>query len=184
MKKFLSFVLLSLLSLPAAADTHDEQVDLELQAAALATFNETPIPFPTMPEESKSFFGIDLSKPFNFVSDLQGQIQGIKDTLISTYDEDGNGKIDKGAEFDNFKAGVQLILTLVADKNQNGKIDIEDIGILTKSALAKVRSQTLTKVCPFVHSQADLAGSWIKINPLLAHFERVCLEHDEAVLSE
>ena len=179
MKKFVSALVFSLLSLPAFAVSHDEQVELELEAAALATLNSSEIP--DAPEAPKYFLGIDLSKPLDFFKNLRDQVESIKETLVSSYDENGNGKIDAGTEFDNFREGTKLILTLIADKNQNGKIDAEDLGVLTKEAFAKVRAQTLTKVCPFVYKQVEFAGIFLKFNPLLVHFDKVCTEHDLAI---
>ncbi len=179
MKKFfVSLVLLAFTSAPVKAESPFEkiqEVELELQAAALVTFNQMPSPDP------KGIFAFDLAKSFDFLKDLQSQLQGVKEMLISSYDENGNGKIDPGTEFDNFKAGLKMLLTLTADKNQNGKIDAEDIAVLTKDALAKVRSDSLTNFCPFVHQQADFAGIFLKFNPLLSHFENVCNEHDLTV---
>lgn len=178
MKKFISALVFSLLSLPAFAASHDEQVKLELEAAALATLNSSDIPeAPPVP----SSYRMDLKKPFDFLKDLREQLESIKETLVSSYDENGNGKIDAGTEFNNFRDGVKLLLTLVADKNQNGKIDAEDILTLTKEAFEKIRSNTLTRVCPFVYQQADFAGIFLKFNPLLVHFEKVCTEHDLAL---
>lgn len=179
MKHMIRTALFSLFSLSlcaqALANSQDEQIELEVHAAALATLNQAPL------ETERSLFGIDLKNPFDFLKGYQEQLQGIKDMMLSSYDENGNGKIDAGTEFDNFKSGMQMLLTMVADKNSNGKIDMEDVGTLSKEAFEKVRAQMLTKVCPFIHDQADKAGIFLKLNPLLVHFDKVCTSFEETL---
>lgn len=181
MKKLVTALMFSLatLSLPALAVSQDDQVELELQAAALATLNSSIPPAPKAPE-NPSIFGLELKNPFDFLKDVTEQINGVKETLIASFDENGNGKIDHGTEFDNFREGVSLLLTFAADKNGNGKIDADDIGVLTKDAIENLRVQTLTTFCPAVHQQVRLSGIFISVRPLLKHFEKECLKLEDS----
>ena len=126
MKKIIgSFISLFLFSSMALAVSHDEQTELDLQAAALVQVSQGQEAV-----QDRSFFGIDLANPFSFLDKLKEQIESVKSTLLTSFDENGNGKIDPGTETENFKAGIKSIAMLIGDTNQNGKIDAEDIGPL------------------------------------------------------
>ncbi|RYZ59396.1 MAG: hypothetical protein EOP07_04110 [Proteobacteria bacterium] len=174
MKKLLvSLVSLFLFSNIALAVSHDEQVDLDLEAAALSQVIQGNVE--TL--RDRSFLGLDLDmlNPLSFLTKLKEQVDGIKETLLSSFDENGNGKIDQGAEFENFKVGVKAIAMLFADSNQNGKIDPQDIVALSKLALTKVQEQTLVTVCPAVYSQVELTGPFLPLRPVLSRMNDICI---------
>lgn len=174
MKKILvSLVSLLMFSNIALAVSHDEQVDLDLEAAALAQIAQGQVEL----AHDRSFLGFDLDmlNPLSFISKLKEQVASIKDTLLVSFDENGNGKIDQGTEFDNFKVGIKAIAMLFADSNQNGKIDQEDIVALSKLALTKVQEQTLVTVCPAVYSQVELTGPFLPLRPVLSRMNDICI---------
>ena len=160
---------LLLFSNAAFAVSQDEQVDLDLEAAALIQIAEGQV------VQDRSFFGFDLAHPFAFLDTLKDQIASVKDTLLTSFDTNGNGKIDAGPEFDGFKSGISAIVLLVADSNQNGKIDADDLAALSKLALTKVEEETLKNVCPVVYKQVDLSGAFIAVRPVLKQLNDVCL---------
>jgi hypothetical protein len=174
MKKMLvSLVSLFMFSNIALALSHDEQVDLDLEAAALSQIAQGNVEI----TRDRSFLGFDLDmlNPLSFLTKLQDQVASIKDTLLVSFDENGNGKIDKGTEFDNFKVGVKAIAMMFADSNQNGKIDPEDIVALSKLALTKVQEQTLVTVCPGIYLQVELSGPFLPLRPVLSRMNDICL---------
>lgn len=181
MKKILASCLgLVLLSNVAFAESHEEQVELQLQAAALAQ-----IASGTAPESdvhARSFLGLDLNalNPINVIKKLQEQVATIKDTILTSFDTNGNGKIDQGQEFQDFKTGVKAIVMLVADTNESGKIDFEDIGVLSKLALTKIQEQTLTTICPAIYKQVQFSGPFMAVRPVLAQLNKLCLAKDAA----
>lgn len=170
---------LFLLSNVALAQSHEEQVELRIQAAALAQIANGDAPAATQGHKFLGF-NLDALNPLNLIKKLQDQVASIKDTLLSTFDENGNGKIDQGQEFENFKIGTKAIIMLVADTNQSGKIDLEDIGVLTKLAFTKIQEQTLTKICPSVYKQVEFTGSFMFARPVLAQLNKICLAKDAA----
>ncbi|RYZ88702.1 MAG: hypothetical protein EOP04_08690 [Proteobacteria bacterium] len=158
----------------AVAATHDEQTELDLQAAALVQVGQGQA------DEGLSLFGIDIVNPFTFLDGLKTQVEGVKETLLLSFDADGNGKIDPGTETENFKEGIKAIALVLGDTNQNGKIDAEDIVSLSETALLQVQGQILTKVCPGVERQAQLAGIFLAFRPVLSKMNDICVAHDAA----
>ncbi len=174
MKKLLASCLgLVLFSNVAFADSHDDQVELELQAIALAQIVQGEAVEAVDALYDRSFLGFDLNalNPISLVNKLKDQVATIKETMLVSCDENGNGKIDKGQEFDNFKLGVKTIFMLVADTDQSGKIDLIDIGALSQLALTKVQEQTLTTICPAVYKQVELSGIFMSVRPVLGHIK-------------
>lgn len=170
MKTFVSVILgLSLASSAALGAVHDRQTDLELEALALIHLSEVQS---EAGPETLRLKGI--GDAFQDIGELIKQIEDIKQQVIDQFDENKNGRIDHGPELDNFKETMQGLILLLADSNTNGRIDLEDIGVLTQTLLDQAKTKALEVACPTIIREAEKAGWWLRFRPVLKHFYEIC----------
>ncbi len=169
MKKFLalSFSLL-LTSKAAVAAPKLDLVDLELQRTAThqAAYAST---------QKLSFLGFDLTNPFDLIKNIKEQLDGLKQTLIDSYDANGNGRIDFGPELNNLVDGTKMLVKILLDTNYDGKIETSEVVDFAKSTLSTLELSTLTTVCPAIEKQATASGDFLTFRPVLAHLNTLCL---------
>ncbi|WP_141734196.1 hypothetical protein [Oligoflexus tunisiensis] len=153
---------------------HDRQTDLELQAMALVYMSqqhaEAGVDTPRL-----SGIGDVIQDIGEFIT----QIEDIKEQLITQFDENGNGRIDFGPEMDNFKETIKSVILLLADSNANGRIDLADIRVLTQMVLDQIKAKTLEVACPTIIKEAEKAGWWLNLRPVLKHFYEICTFFEE-----
>lgn len=121
-----------------------------------------------------------LLNPADILKKIEEQVQSLKDTLLASYDENGNGRIDAGTEFDNMTAGLKALVMVLADSNQNGKIDGEDLNALAKLALEQAKEHVRTDICPVAVKQAEEAGMWLNFRPVLKSLNTFCQSENSA----
>lgn len=148
---------------------HDRQTNLELEAMALVQLSGMQA---EAGAETQRLSG--LGDALGNIGDLVKQIEDIKNQLVEQFDENKNGRIDPGPELDNFKETIQSVILLLADSNTNGRIDLEDIKVLTQTLLDQAKGKALELACPSVIREAEKAGWWLRFRPVLKHFYEVC----------
>lgn len=119
-----------------------------------------------------------LLNPAEILKKIEEQVQSVKDTLLASYDENGNGKIDAGTEFNNMQEGLKALVMVLADSNQNGKIDGEDLNALAKLALEQAKEQVRSNICPVAVKQAEEAGIWLNFRPVLKSINSFCTSEE------
>ncbi len=170
MKTFVSAILgLSLSASAAFGAVHDRQTELELEAMALVHLSQMQA---EADAETPRLNGI--GDVFQDIGDVLKQIEDVKDQLVDQFDENKNGRIDPGPELDNFKETIQAVILLLADSNANGRIDLQDIKVLTQTLLDQAKSKALELGCPTVIREAEKAGWWLRFRPVLKHFYEIC----------
>lgn len=170
MKTFVSTVLgLSLSASAAFGAVHDRQTDLELEAMALIHLSQMQA---DADAETLRLNGV--GDVFQNIGELVKQIEEVKDQLVDQFDENKNGRIDPGPELDNFKETIQSVILLLADSNTNGRIDLQDIKVLTEMLLDQAKAKALELACPTIIREAEKAGWWLRFRPVLKHFYEIC----------
>ncbi len=152
---------------PSMASELDTQTQLDLEAMALVQLIHTP--------ESEI---LDQDTPRGLgdvIGDAWKKLQELKQQLLDQFDTNKNGRIDPGPELDNFKETVKSIILLLADSNQNGHIDAEDIKELTLFYLKQAEEKAKAKFCPKIIEEAEKAGDSLKYRPILKHLYQECL---------
>ncbi len=151
----------------AQASSQDEQIQLDLEAMALVELIHAP--------ENTS---LDSDSPRGLgdaISDAWKKLQDLKQQLLDQFDTDKNGRIDPGPELDNLKETIKSVVLLLADSNQNGRIDAEDIKELTLFYLKQAEEKAKTKYCPKIIEEAEKAGDSLKYRPILNLLYQQCL---------
>jgi len=69
---------------------------------------------------------------------------------------------------------MQSIILLLGDSNANGRIDLQDIKVLTESLLDQAKAKALEVACPAVIREAEKAGWWLRFRPVLKNFYEIC----------
>jgi hypothetical protein len=170
MKTFVSAIVgFSLSTAAAFGAVHDRQTDLELQAMALIHLSEVQA---EMEAENPRLKGI--GDVFQDIGEVIKQIEDVKDQLVDQFDDNKNGRIDPGPELDNFKETIKSVILLLADSNSNGRIDLEDIKVLTQTLLDQAKAKALDVACPTIVKEAEKAGWWLRFRPVLKHFYEIC----------
>jgi hypothetical protein len=148
---------------------HDAQTELDLQAMALVHLSQL--------HAEGSPEALRLGGLGDIFKDLEGLVQKIEevqDEIVDQFDANENGRIDPGPELDNFKETMQSIIMLLADSNGNGRIDLQDIAVLTQTVLDQAKAKALEVACPTIIREAEKAGWWLRFRPVLKHFYEIC----------
>jgi hypothetical protein len=170
MKTFVSAILgLSLSTSAAFGAFHDRQTDLELEAMALLHLAQVHTE-----ADAENLRLAGIGDAFQNIGELLKQIEDVKDQVVDQFDENKNGRIDPGPELDNFKETIQSVILLLADSNANGRIDLQDIKVLTETLLDQAKAKALEVACPTVIREAEKAGWWLRFRPVLKHFYEIC----------
>ncbi len=157
----LGFFLFSSVSFAAV---RDPQVDLELEAMALVQVIQ-------LQTEADAGARSGLG---DFLKNLVQGIEDLKQQLLDQFDANGNGRIDPGAELDAFKETIQSVVLLLADSNQNGRIDLEDVRVLSQFLVTQVQEKAKEQFCPAIVKQGEAAGWWIRFRPVLNNLYQAC----------
>lgn len=150
---------------------------LSITSLSFAQDAETDKAFENISMEDLQPFAVQthaLPNPIDLINKVKEQIQTVKDTLLASYDENGNGKIDAGTEFDNMVTGMKALVMVLTDSNQNGKIDGEDLDALAKVALLQAKEHVRTNICPQAIEDAEAAGFWLNFRPVLKALQTFC----------
>ncbi len=148
---------------------HDAQTELDLQAMALIHLSQMQ----EAGAETPRLAGI--GDVFKDLEGLVQQLEELQDQIVDQFDANENGRIDHGPELDNFKETMQSIIMLLADSNTNGRIDLEDIKVLTQTVLDQAKAKALEVACPTIIKEAERAGWWLRFRPVLKHFYQICM---------
>ncbi|MBC7658235.1 MAG: hypothetical protein H7249_00850 [Chitinophagaceae bacterium] len=154
----------------------NEQTALDLEAAALVQVSEHADGI-----EARSIF--DIGSHFAWIKKVKDQVENAKQTLLASYDTNGNGRIDPGPEFKAFVVGIKALALVLGDTNGNGRIDATDIVVLTQGAETKVQDSLMAKICPTIEAKASAAGFFLKFHPVLKKSNEICVAHDAYVAS-
>ncbi len=168
MKKYLALIGLSVLfaHAPLRAESQDFQTQMDIDALALVEAIQLQAQDePTTPAHQ----GIG-----GVIQDALKKLQDLKQQILDQFDTNKNGQIDPGPELDNLKETVKSVVLLLADSNQNGRIDAEDIKALTVFYLKQAEEKAKAKICPAILEAAEKAGDSLKYRPILKHLADDC----------
>lgn len=107
------------------------------------------------------------------IESIKKNLEGLKDSFLTTFDTNGNGWIDPGAETENLKTTLNDIVLLFVDTNKNGAIEPQELAALAQQLLDQVKGQIEERVCTKIIIDTQKLGDLIVFNPLLkAAYER------------
>jgi len=110
----------------------------------------------------------------NFFDQIRDFIAESKDFILETYDFNGNGRIDTIAEFEAVIDFAQTIVTALVDTNYNGVIEPEEVKALVGELLGSVKSQLTDFACQGINKEAQKAGRWLFLRPVLQTLYKQC----------
>ena len=127
--------------------TEEEEAFTELEAHAWV------LALGELREESVDPAFLEAGGWLDGVKDRIEQVREIVRLVVDSYDENGNGKIDPGPEWDAFVDSIEEFAMIYLDKNGNGHIDHQDVIALIKELTGQAKGQLTQVIC-----QADVLG--------------------------
>lgn len=165
---FLGFMLIFASASQAEARSAEDQsrsLDENLELIALAHLANNP-------EQMQNRGAISDLK--DILENIAAFVEGFKDSFLATYDSNGNGRIDPGAEWNNLQQSIREIVLLVADTNYDGKVEPQEIAAVVQSYLKSLNEQVTDTVCTEIIVKAEKSGVFLNFRPVLKHLYRQC----------
>lgn len=165
--KVLLGLVMSMFLYSGIASARSSELDRSLQAMAMLQIMGNPELQNKIIEESKS------RNIFDTIESVKKNVGGLIESFLTTFDTNGNGWIDPGAETENLVKTLNDVVLLFVDGNKNGSIEPQEIAALAKQVIDQVSSGIEETVCNKVIVDAQKLGDFIVFNPLLkAAYER------------
>lgn len=105
--------------------------------------------------------------PEGILDEISRRVEEAKAVLkliVESYDENGNGRIDSGPEWDAFVGSLKEFALDYIDRDGNGQVDDGDISVIIEIVTLKMKALVMDRICNSDALLSILPDSWVARN--------------------